>query len=229
MVDKDSPHRNDRNKHNYPSSEDEDHRAHDPAMLRDANGKLRGGQFEEYLKTYHSDRENAVEQQNYVPAAIGIITLEDVIEHALQTQLVDEHDVFVDSKHAKLTNRLNRIDWSMLQMFDHRQKIMTSLPPQELQAVYHFFTQSVKVFMPKHRKCSESSIKNLLVSSSVLRIVVEDVADKEVVGHRRDPYKQVEDNGMLLYQRGISTVYFFVENELFRYHNEQIKRRNISH
>lgn len=187
-------------------SEEEEEEENNQAIIRDS--KLQGGQFEEYLKTYHSDRENVVEQsRSHDPAAIGIITLEDVIEFALQTQLVDEHDVFVDSKHAKLTNRLNRIDWSMLQMFDHRQKIMTSLPPQELQAVYHFFTQSVKVFMPKYRKCSESSIKNLLVSSSVLRIVAED-SQSETVGHRRDPYKQVEDNGMLLYQRDKKTEYF---------------------
>jgi len=181
---------------------------YDSDMIHDAKSKPAGGQFEEYLRTYHSDRESSRQDRGRNdPAVIGIITLEDVIEHALQTQLVDEHDVFVDSKHAKLTNRLKRIDWSMLQMFDHRQKILTSLPPQELQAVYHFFTQSVRVFMPKHRKCSESAIKNLLVSSSVLRVVVGD-SQSEAIGHRRDPYKQVEDNGMLLYQRDKKTEYF---------------------
>jgi len=176
-------------------------------LINESGPKLEGGQFEEYLRTYHHGLRERQSISKRVstddPAVIGIITLEDVIEHALQTQLVDEHDVFVDSKHAKLTNRLKRIDWSMLQMFDHRQKIMTSLPPQELQAVYHFFTQSVRVFMQKHRKCSESAIKNLLVSSSVLRVVVE---DSSVV--QRDPYKQVEDNGMLLYQRDKKTEYF---------------------
>ena len=90
-------------------------------------------------------------QQDVDPVIIGIVTLEDVFEHALQTELVDEHDVFMDSKHGKLTSRMKRVDWSMLQLFDHRQKVLTSLPPQELQAVYHFLGQSVKAFI-KHQQ-----------------------------------------------------------------------------
>ena len=106
--------------------------------------------FDEYLQNRYKDAElenNKDRPFEDDPVSIGIITLEDVIEHALQTELVDEHDVFVDHKHSQQTNRLARIDWSILQMFDHRQKMMTSLPPQELQAVYHFLGQSIRVFM----------------------------------------------------------------------------------
>ncbi len=103
---------------------------------------------------------------------VGIITLEDVIEHVLQTQLIDEHDNFVDNKRMLRTNRLNRIDWNMLHIFDHRQRVLTTLPPQELQAVYHFLSQTIKPFTPKNRLVSEASIKNLLATSSVMRVVV---------------------------------------------------------
>ena len=163
---------------------------------------------------------------------VGIITLEDVIEHVLQTQLIDEHDNFVDSKHTLRTNRLNRIDWNMLQIFDHRQRVLTTLPPQELQAVYHFLCQSMRPFMPKNRLCLEGAIKNLLASSSVLRVMVsqdEEIrnskfgrriqsnlgqhAEDRLNGGRggitqRDPYKDIEDNGLLLYQRDKKTRYF---------------------
>eukprot|EP00483_Globobulimina_turgida_P011847 UN11869 len=127
-------------------------------------------------KMSHFDEYLQKQQQNSVPigneVSIGIITLEDVIEHALQTELVDEHDVFINMRSQLKTNRLSRIDWSILQMFDHRQKILTNLPPQELQAVYHFFSHSIRSFMPQHSKCSESSIKNLLISSSVRKVDV---------------------------------------------------------
>ena len=154
---------------------------------------------------------------------VGIITLEDVIEHVLQTQLIDEHDNFVDNKHMLRTNRLNRIDWNMLHIFDHRQRVLTTLPPQELQAVYHFLSQTIKPFTPKNRLVSEASIKNLLATSQVLRVVVSQ--DEQIVNSKfgrritenpdaagqltqRDPYKDIEDNGLLLYQRDKKTRYF---------------------
>mmetsp|Transcript_46436 Transcript_46436/g.41483 ORF Transcript_46436/g.41483 Transcript_46436/m.41483 type:complete len:731 (+) Transcript_46436:98-2290(+) len=154
---------------------------------------------------------------------VGIITLEDVIEHVLQTQLIDEHDNFVDNKHMLRTNRLNRIDWNMLHIFDHRQRVLTTLPPQELQAVYHFLSQTIKPFTPKNRLVSEASIKNLLATSQVLRVVVSQ--DEQIVNSKfgrriqeqpetggqltqRDPYKDIEDNGLLLYQRDKKTEYF---------------------
>jgi len=197
---------------------------------------------------------------------VGIITLEDVIERVLRTQLVDEHDVFVDRGHTLKTKRLDRIDWNMLHIFDHRQRVLTTLPPQELQAVYHFLSQTVKPFTPKNRLVSEASIKNLLATSSVLRVVVsldgnqgseagrgaskfgrriqEHMHPDQQFHHRihphqamgssvqgvgdmglmnvqhvhaaqqaqavtqRDPYKDIEDNGLLLYQRDKKTRYF---------------------
>eukprot|EP01084_Bolivina_argentea_P071467 129922_1 len=133
---------------------------------------------------------------------IGVITLEDVIEYVLQTQLIDEHDNFVDNAHMLKTNRLNHIDWTMLHIFDHkRQGASTTLPPQELQAVYHFLTQSIKPFMPQNRLCCEASIKNLLATSSVIRVALD-------TNTQRDPYKDIENNGLLLYQRGTKSKYF---------------------
>ncbi len=148
---------------------------------------------------------------------VGIITLEDVIEHVLQTQLIDEHDNFVDNKHMLRTKRLNRIDWNMLHIFDHRQRVLTTLPPQELQAVYHFLSQTIKPFTPKNRLVSEASIKNLLATSSVMRVVVnqDDQVKNNKVGRsimaaidaqqgdgnsltQRDPYKDIEDNGLII-------------------------------
>jgi len=178
------------------------------------NPANRTSHFDEYLRTYHHNQGVPSREEDIIPPVIiGIVTLEDVIEHALQTELVDEHDVFMTSKHGKLTSRMKRVDWSMLQLFDHRQKVLTSLPPQELQAVYHFLGQSVKAFMPKHRKCTESSIKNLLVSSSVIKIDninigKGDGGQGKDIGRLRDPYKDVEDHGLLLYQRDKKTEYF---------------------
>eukprot|EP00484_Ammonia_sp_Unknown_P000901 CAMPEP_0197020336 /NCGR_PEP_ID=MMETSP1384-20130603/1093_1 /TAXON_ID=29189 /ORGANISM="Ammonia sp." /LENGTH=650 /DNA_ID=CAMNT_0042447943 /DNA_START=30 /DNA_END=1982 /DNA_ORIENTATION=+ len=160
---------------------------------------------------YAADANNKHEKDDNA-VIIGVITLEDVIEHALQTEIVDEHDAFVDHKHLQQTNRMAQIDWSILNLFDHRHKMLTSLPPQELQAVYHFLGQSVRVFMPKLRNCSESSIKNLLLSSAVVKVDTFEPrasSDSETVKrNQRDPYKDIETNGLLLYERDKKTEYF---------------------
>ncbi len=80
---------------------------------------------------------------------VGIITLEAVIEHVLQTQLIDEHDNFVDNKHMLRTNRLNRIDWNMLHIFDHRQRVL--LRPGRIDYLVHsVFYNSIRLIVLIH-------------------------------------------------------------------------------
>ena len=126
-----------------------------------------------------------------------------MIEKILQFSLVDEHDNYVTKSKDIKTGRLANMNWDMLlSMFDHARGQQPVLPPQELQAVFHFLCQSVPSFQPgnRHPAMTDGAIKNLLNSSKVFTIILD--------GGARNPYKDISQNGLLLYERGVKTDFF---------------------
>ncbi|KAJ2938677.1 hypothetical protein O0L34_g12004 [Tuta absoluta] len=108
---------------------------------------------------------------------IGLVTLEDVIEEMIQSEIVDETDVFMDNRTKRRRNKpANKLqDFTAFAERHENQRIHIS--PQLTLATFQFLSTSVDAFRPD--TVSETVLRRLLKQDVIQYIKVKGKSKKE--------------------------------------------------
>ncbi|XP_045530368.1 unextended protein-like [Pieris brassicae] len=123
---------------------------------------------------------------------IGLVTLEDVIEEMIQSEIVDETDVFLDNRTKRRRNKPQHKlqDFAAFaERHDHRR---IHISPQLTLATFQFLSTSVDAFRPD------------TVSETVLRRLLK----QDVIQHIKVKGKTKKDSSTYVFQQGKPVDYF---------------------
>ncbi|XP_039630706.1 metal transporter CNNM1 [Polypterus senegalus] len=124
---------------------------------------------------------------------MGIVTLEDVIEEIIKSEILDETDLYTDNRTKRKVSHHGRKqqDFSLFKVTENEMKI--NISPQLLLATHRFLATEVEPFKPCH--ISEKILLRLLKHPSVVQDLKFDERNKRSTEH-------------FLFQRGKPVDYF---------------------
>ncbi|XP_061686279.1 metal transporter CNNM1-like isoform X2 [Syngnathoides biaculeatus] len=112
---------------------------------------------------------------------MGIVTLEDVIEEIIKSEILDETDLYTDNRSKRRVSHHDRRhqDFSIFKMADHEMKVKIS--PQLLLATHRFLFTEVEPFKPVY--ISEKILLRLIKHPSVVQDLNFDDKNKHAPKH----------------------------------------------
>ncbi|XP_006876680.1 PREDICTED: metal transporter CNNM4 [Chrysochloris asiatica] len=96
---------------------------------------------------------------------LGLVTLEDVIEEIIKSEILDESDMYTDNRSRKRVSEKNKRDFSAFKDTDNELKVKIS--PQLLLAAHRFLATEVPLFNPS--LVSEKILLRLLKYPDVIQ------------------------------------------------------------
>ncbi|XP_039593183.1 metal transporter CNNM2-like [Polypterus senegalus] len=111
---------------------------------------------------------------------LGIVTLEDVIEEIIKSEILDETDLYTDNRtKKKVTHRERKQDFSAFKPTDSEMKVKIS--PQLMLATHRFLATEVEPFSTVHM--SEKILLRLLKHPNVIQELKFDEKNKKSPEH----------------------------------------------
>ncbi|CAN9510757.1 unnamed protein product [Ophioblennius macclurei] len=112
---------------------------------------------------------------------MGIVTLEDVIEEIIKSEILDETDLYTDNRTKRRVSHHERKqqDFSIFKLSENEMKVKIS--PQLLLATHRFLSTEVEPFKPAH--ISEKILLRLIKHPSVVQELKFDEKNKRAQQH----------------------------------------------
>ncbi|XP_051514650.1 metal transporter CNNM4-like isoform X2 [Myxocyprinus asiaticus] len=124
---------------------------------------------------------------------LGLVTLEDVIEEIIKSEILDESDLYTDNRNRKkVAHNKNKRDFSA---FKQESESKVKISPQLLLAAHRFLATEVNLFSPS--QISEKVLLRILKHPDVIQEIKFNENDKRSEHH-------------YLYQRGKPVDYFIL-------------------